>query len=91
MWFPPPPHDPPRQLVHIFGNILQHSSIAGSGKVVKPTQLLTSFTIQHVKDALNTQDGKVVVKLLDSVRHSLHLPDNSVNHLFYLRTFVEEQ
>jgi hypothetical protein len=48
----------------------------GSGKVVEPTQLLTSFTIQHVKDALDTQDGEVVVKLLDSVRHSLHLLDN---------------
>jgi hypothetical protein len=91
MWFPPPPHDLPRQLVHVFRNIFQHNSITGSGKVTKLTQLLTSFTVQHVKDALDTQDGEVVVKPPDSVRHSLHLPDHPLNHLLYLCTFVGEQ
>jgi hypothetical protein len=77
--------------MHVLGSILQDSSIAGSGKVTKPIQLLTSFAIQHVKNTLNTQDGEVVVKPLDSVRHSLHLPNNPVNHLFYLCTFVGER
>jgi hypothetical protein len=90
MWFPPPPQDPPHQLVHVFRNIFQHNRIAGSGKVTKLTQLLTSFTVQHVKDALDTQDDEVVVKPPDSVWHNLHLPDNLVNHLFYLHTFVGE-
>jgi hypothetical protein len=91
VWFPPPPHDPPHQLVHVLRNIFQHSSIVGSGKVVKSTQLLTSFIVRYIKDTLDTQDGEVVIKPLDSVQHSLHLPDNAVNNIFYLRTFVGER
>jgi hypothetical protein len=77
--------------MHVLGNIFQDSSIAGSGKVAKPIQLLTSFAVQHVKNGLNAQDGEVVIKLPDSVRHNLHLPNNPMNHLFYLCTFVRER
>jgi hypothetical protein len=63
----------------------------GSGKVAKPSQLPTSFVVQHVKDALDTQDGEDVIKLPDSVWHTLQLPDNRVSHLFYLQTFVGER
>jgi hypothetical protein len=47
--------------MHVLGNILQDSSIEGSNQLTKPIQFLTAFTMQHVKDTLDTQYGEVVI------------------------------
>jgi hypothetical protein len=34
---------------------------------VKSTQLLTSFAIQHVQNAFDTQVGKIVIQMPDGI------------------------
>jgi hypothetical protein len=62
----------------------------GSSQLVKVTQLLTSFPTQHVQNAFDSQDGKIVVQLPNGTRHSVHFPGNPVNHFLYLRAFSGE-
>jgi hypothetical protein len=61
MRFPPPPHDSPHQLSHLVWNIMQNGGILGSSQFMEATQILASLIAEHVENALDGKDDKVVI------------------------------
>jgi hypothetical protein len=90
MQFPPLLHDLPHQLSHVHGNILQDSSVTRSGQLMKVTQLLAPFVIQHAQKAFYSQYGKIVIQLPNGIWHGFHFPGNLFNHFLYLHASAEE-
>jgi hypothetical protein len=76
--------------MHVISNILQDGDVTGNSQVTKPDQLLTPFTILQIENTLDTQNGEVVIQLLDHIWHSFHFLSNSVEHFLHLRTFARE-
>jgi hypothetical protein len=61
MWFPALSHNLSCQPMHVIRNILQDGSIAGSSQVTKLSQLLIPFTVYHIENTLDTQNGEAVI------------------------------
>jgi hypothetical protein len=59
--------------MHTLGNIFQDSGITRSSQVVKSCQFLTPFAVWHVENALDTQNGEVVIQSPDCIWHSFPL------------------
>jgi hypothetical protein len=61
MWFPPPPHESPRQLSHVLENILEDNSVARGSQLTEATQLLAPFVVQHAQNAFDGQHGEIII------------------------------